>query len=448
MKHVAGVLAFLLALALVPARAQMSPTPQGGPPLKTTYIRLGNNANAIVVEPEKLDPVRSKILVIATHPEHANNFNYFTAMGLAKYGYRGMMVNYFGPETSYYEFLQPLAAAVKAAKAFPGVEKVILVGHSTGGAELTSYEVVAENGPAVCQVPERIMKCDAKGLDSLPKADGLILVDSNSGAPERTIALNPAVEIHHPRQINPDLDPFSPKNGFDPKTKAGHYTQEFVDKFFKAQGVKANQAIDEALARLALIQKGDGEYKDDEPFLVAGGSIQVNGARMELADLDLLHQTHAPHMLLKADGTTPVGIIPQVYGPISTPEQEDRLSNTTLNVTVKHYLSFQGLRVTPDYAEHKDSMTGVQWTSTANSIQGNMENIHVPTLVLSGTCAPHLVLLETSYDLSAAKDKTFVGVEGANHSIMPCRPEFGDTFKRAFDYIDSWIQAPGRFSEK
>jgi hypothetical protein len=56
-----------------------------------------------------------------------------------------------------------------------------------------------------------------------------------------------------------------------------------------------------------------------------------------------------------------------------------------------------------------------------------------------------LVLLETAYDHSSAKDKDYVAVEGANHNMEPCRPEFGDTYKRAFDYMDSWLSKPGRF---
>jgi pimeloyl-ACP methyl ester carboxylesterase len=444
MKNVVG--AVILAIALVPtaSRAQFSPTPEGGPPTRTTYIRLANNANAILVEPITPNE-KSRIAVIATHPEHVNNFNYFTALALAKYGYRAMMVNYYGPETSYYEFIQPLALASKTLKATPGVEKVVLIGHSTGGPELTSYQDVAENGPKACQKPDRIMKCDGNGLDNLPKADGIILMDSNAGAPERTIALNPAINEFHPREVNPDLDIFSPRNGFDPKTRLANYSPEFLKKFFAAQGAKANRVIDEAEARLAKIEKGEGDYKDDEPFVVAGASVIINGARPELADHRLLAKTHAPHMFLKADGTTPVEIIPQALPAIAAPQLEDTLANSTINGTVRHYLSFQALRVTPDYHMTENSIVGINWRTTPNSIQGNLQGIKVPTLVVSGTCAPHLVLLETAYDLSAAKDKTMVGVEGANHGLMPCKPEYGDTFKRAFDFADSWLSKPGRF---
>lgn len=43
------------------------------------------------------------------------------------------------------------------------------------------------------------------------------------------------------------------------------------------------------------------------------------------------------------------------------------------------------------------------------------------------------------------KTKEFLGVEGANHGFMPCRPEYGDTFKRTFDFVDGWLSKAGRF---
>jgi pimeloyl-ACP methyl ester carboxylesterase len=444
MKRTLGVLVFVLAFVSLAALAQDQPAPTGTNPTKTTYLSLSNNANAILVEPVTLDPVRSRILVIVIHPDRINNFNYFIGVTLPQYGYRTMMVNYYGQELNYYEFLRPIAAAVKAARAVPGVEKVLIAGHSTGGAEVSSYQVVAENGPSVCQVPERIVKCDPKGIESLPKVDGLMLIDANSGAPEKTIGINPAVDGHNPHIRHPELDMFSPANGYDPK-KPVNYSPEFLNRFFAAQAAKANQMIDDALARLVKIQKGEGDYKDDEPYIVSGSAIRINGARPELADLNLLSKTHAPHMVLKADGSRPTEIVHQVYGNISEPETEDTLAGTTLHLTVKQFLSVQALRVTKDYRENEDSLQGIIWNTTANSIQGNITGIHVPTLVLSATCAAHMELLETAYDLSPAKDKTFVGLEGANHGLQPCRPEFGDTYKRGFDYIDEWISKPGRF---
>jgi hypothetical protein len=36
-------------------------------------------------------------------------------------------------------------------------------------------------------------------------------------------------------------------------------------------------------------------------------------------------------------------------------------------------------------------------------------------------------------------------VEGALHTMNACRPEYGDTVKTLFDYVDNWLGKPGRF---
>jgi hypothetical protein len=353
------------------------------------------------------------------------------------------MLNYYGREVSYYEFLQPLAAAIKALRAMPGVEKVVLAGHSSGGAELSSYQDVAENGPKACQGPERIYQCEPTGLDGLPRADGLMLLDANTGAPEKTLALNPAVNELRPRQIDPALDIYDARNGYDAAARAATYSAEFLDKFFAAQGAKANRVIDAALARLEAIESGAGEYPDDEPFVVAGAAINNAGARPELADIRLMSRTRAPHPVLKADGSTKVEVLQQTRLAQGQPYRST-LGQTTMNTTVRKYLSFQALRVTPDFRMTEDNVIGMQWRSTANSVQGNVEGIRVPTLIMAASCATEFVLLEIAYDHSAAKDKEYVGVEGADHNFRPCKPEYGDTYQRSFDYMDAWLSKPGR----
>jgi hypothetical protein len=164
------------------------------------------------------------------------------------------------------------------------------------------------------------------------------------------------------------------------------------------------------------------------------------GARINLADGGLLSRTHAPHLQLRADGTKPVEIVHSTRKPAGmTAATRDTLRETGQEVTVRHYLSFQALRTTADFALTEDSMRGIDWRSSGNSAVGSVENISVPTLVMAATCAIHIVPLENVFDHSAAKDKEFVAVEGADHNFSPCRPEFGDTRQRAFDYVDAWL---------
>jgi hypothetical protein len=307
---------------------------------------------------------------------------------------------------------------------------------------------VAENGPAACQQPQRIYKCETKNAQNLEKADGLLLFDPNSGALSRLLGLNPAMDAHDPHKIDPALDMYNPKNGYDPATRSAKYSPEFLKKHFAAQAARANALIAEAQARLDKIEKGEGEFKDDEPFTVAGTSGAGRaglGAQLQGADQRFLSKTHAPHLLLKADGTRPVQIIPSVIGPTARPEDQDVLALAALDTTVRHYLSFDALRALPDYHLTEDRIVGVDWQSSGDSMQGSVQGIHVPTLVVAATCWTDFGGLEAVYDNSAAKDKEYVGIEGANHGMRPCRPEFGDTWKRSFDYVDSWLLKSGRF---
>ena len=412
---------------------------------RRTYVRLANNANALLVEPLEPGP-KSRILAINTHPDHNNNFEYFIGRELVARGYRALGINYYGPEETIEEFLPAVAAAVRYARTVPGVEKVVFATHSGGGPVLTFYEEVAENGPSACQGPTRIYPCKGTGLAGLPKVDGVLLLDINVGAPHRSISIDPAVDTSHPRRRDPALDMYAPQNGFDPETNSARYPAEFVKRFFAGVHARSERLVADAQAKLKAIESGDGPYKDNEPFVVAGMAVNAVGARLNMADTRILSRTRAPHRHLKADGTTPVEIVRSTRkGDATVLQQRDTLRDTAQNTTVRHFLSFLAVRTTADYELTEDSIKGVDWRSSANSAAGSVENIKVPTLVMAATCAIHLVPLETVFDHSAASDKEFVAVEGADHGFQPCRPEFGNTTKRAFDYADAWLSKPGRF---
>jgi pimeloyl-ACP methyl ester carboxylesterase len=442
----AAISAMLLAGVSMPFAARTQ-APQTQPQLKRTYVRLADygfkpehdrDANAVLVEPAQPSP-NERIVAINTHPKNRNNFEYFIGDVLGARGYRVIEVNDYGSETPE-ALLQPIAAAVRYARSLPGVEKVVLVGHSGGGPVLSYYQEIAEKGPSACQQADRLYPCSGKGLTGLPKADALLLLEANIGAPHRTLSIDPAVDNRNPRARNPALDMYASQNGFDPQTNSAHYSADFVRRYQAAMHERSERVIADARAQLKAIDDHTSPFTDDAPFMVAGMSENASGARLNLADPNILSQTHAPHMLLKADGTTPVEIVPVVRKPAATPErQRDTLGETTQNMTVRQYLAFSAITTTSDFTLGKDAIKGVDWRSSANSAPGNVENITVPTLVMAGSCMIHLVPLETTYDHSAAKDKQFIVVEGADHYFEPCRPEFGNTQKRAFDYVQDWL---------
>lgn len=413
--------------------------------LKGTYVRLANNANAVLWESPTPSP-KSRIAIINTHADHNNNFEYFIGREMAVRGYRALNVNYYGAETEFEEFLAPIAAAVRYARSLPGVEKVVFATHSGGGPMLAFYQEVAEKGPSACQEPSRIYPCSGTNLANLPKVDGVLFLSANIGAPHRLVSLDPAVQNGQPRTRNPALDLYSPANGYDPAKNAAAYPPEFLSRYLAAVHARSDALLADAQAKLSAIKSAKGPYKDDEPFVVDGMAVNSTGARLNLADPNLMSQTHAPHLILKADGTTPVQIAKSVRAVGATAAADrDTLNETTQNTTVKHYLSFLALRTGADYAVTVDNVKGIDWRSSANSLPGNVENVTVPTLVMAGTCAIHLVFNEIVFDRSAARDKEFVAVEGATHNFTPCRPEFGDTRTRWFNHVDAWLSKPGRF---
>ena len=90
---------------------------------------------------------------------------------------------------------------------------------------MSFYQAVAENGIAYCKDPKRLVKCTDE-LANLPPADGIVFADSHPGNPVNVLrGLNPAVldETNPPRRgFDSALDPFDPKNGFNPNGNS-HY---------------------------------------------------------------------------------------------------------------------------------------------------------------------------------------------------------------------------------
>jgi hypothetical protein len=99
----------------------------------------------------------------------------------------------------------------------PGIGKVILIGFSGGGPSTTFYQATAEKGPSYCQGPNKLTQC-TDALANLPKADGMLLLDAHPGNTVNSMrSLNPAVlDENDPSKIDPSLDPFDTKNGYNP----------------------------------------------------------------------------------------------------------------------------------------------------------------------------------------------------------------------------------------
>ena len=372
--------------------------------MKTTYVPLSGNANAVLLEPAEPSPNR-RIVAINTHPDHNNNFDYFIGRELAARGYRALLHELLRPRGH----LRGVPAADRRggalrSRSLPGVEKVVFATHSGGGPVLTFYQEIAEKGPAACQEPARLYPCRGEGLHG--SAQGR----------------RPAAARHQHRRAAPDDLARSrgrERPAAQARAVAGPLRRRRTATTRQTNTATYTPAVRQALSGRASTRAANGSspmprhgsgrskpasgpYQDDEPFVVAGMAENSVGARLtRRRELPVPDPRAAPApqgRRHRADRDRPLDA--QAGG--HQPEVRDTLRETTQNITVRHYLSFLALRTTPDFALTEDAMKGIDWRSSANSAPGNVENITVPTLVMAGTCAIHLVPLEIVYDHSAA----------------------------------------------
>lgn len=447
----AVLIALMLCASATPALAlQASPSPasraEAGPvreeSFSTQYIRLASQeTEGLLYAPAKAGP-NARIVLVYTHP-NANTFNEPLGREMAQRGYRVLMVNHRG-DTAPEAYLPSISRGLTFARSLPGVTRVILVGHSGGGHLVTLYQNVAEHGPAVCGGPEKLYPCKADSLSGLAKPDGLILLDPTLGAFHQMSAVDPAENGE--RRIA-EVDMFAPANGYDLVQKRARYTAAFSRRFHRAQADRNARIVADAQDRLKLIAAGAGRFTDDEPFVIPGLGQNAAGARLYQPDVSFVAHTRAAHVLLRADGERPSQVIASVRPPSGQQALEalGSLGLMTQNTTVRRFLANAAIRTRADYAITADDIVGVDWNSAMTSTPANAEGVTVPTLVLTMSCHYLVVPDEIIFDHLGAKDKTFAAVEGATHLFNACRPEYGDTVKRTFDFVNDWLERKGRF---
>jgi hypothetical protein len=337
---------------------------------------------------------------------------------------------------------------VSFLRGYPGVRRVVLFGHSGGATLMTAYQMIAEGGLPACQRADLIHKCP-DSLAGLPKADGVVLADANWGQAEMTLlSIDPAVtDDHTGRKLDPALDMYNPANGYQPTGST--YGPAFRQKFFAAVAARNARLLARAEARLKLIEAGQGDYADDEPFIVAGSSFIGN--RLFSEDPSLLQHSAKPWPMVHADGSVTTGIIRSERVAEGRGNPTSRMAMGALKTTVKNYLSSYAIRASNDFGYDAQGLRGIDWRSTYASPPGNVEGIRVPLLALGMTGHWEGLAAETIGEHAASPDKTVAFIEGADHMYQPCgkcvKPAsaYGDTVKLTYDFVDAWLSKPGRF---
>src|SRR2546421_11547590 len=219
------------------------------------FIALGR-LSAALYKPDN-GPAPHVAFVIAHRT--ANYLNHIACRELSRRGFLAVCFNTRfqnnEAQVRWEETPLDVKAAVEFVRRQPGITKVILFGHSGGGPLMSFYQAVAENGPAYCQKPERLVKCGDE-LRGLPPADAIVFADAHAGNPVQALrSLNPSVTITEgKRQVDPALDPFDEKNGYNPKGPSS-YSKAFRERYFAAQAKRMNELIDRATAIQERIRK-------------------------------------------------------------------------------------------------------------------------------------------------------------------------------------------------
>jgi hypothetical protein len=303
-----------------------------------------------------------------------------------------------------------------------------------------------------CQGPEKIQKCP-DSLAGLPAADGVMLIDSAFGEGGMAMFhLDPSItDETRGRSIDPSLDMYNPKNGFSPT--GSHYSPEFRARYFAAGRDRMNRLIVRAQARLARIEAGQGDFSDDEPFVIPGFSTP--GSKLYSTDLSLWAHTRSAWPLLHPDGSVTTEVIHTVRVPQGTESPSVSLNKGSMTTSVRRFLSTMAIRPEENFGYDATSVYGIDWNSNYENVVNGVEGISKPLLQMGMTGSFEFFMAETVRAHAKSSDKTLVYVEGATHNFSPCKqcavakglPEdyYGDTVKTLFDYVDGWLSKPGRF---
>ena len=366
--------------------------------------------------------------------------NFMNALACTELSKTGFAVLCMNPRSDNNEALvrfESIPFDVKAGMEFlkrqPGITKIVLWGWSGGGATMTLYQSVAVNGPSACQGPMKLSSA-ATSSPGCRVPTALSWSMRIRGNPVNKIrSLNPAITNEsRPDQLDPALDPFHVRNGYNP-TGPSSYSEEFKKRYFKAQADRMNRLIDLALDKQRRMKQGEYAYRDDDAFIVPRGA----NARLGAMDLRIRHATIKPQKLLKNDGTIAIRIVESVEK--ASPEnasQNATFESGTLFLTVRSFLSANAVRAT-------DSMEGIDYCSSNNAPPCHLREIRVPLLIAGA--APFIRDNEIHYEVAASEDKDFVVVEGAEHGQRPSVPcesspgQYSNTVKNFYDYARDWI---------
>ncbi len=426
-----------LSLSVTSAFAQSNPR----------FVPLGGAAKGALYVPDSGATPRVAFLV--TH----RNSNYMTHTSTQELARRGFMVlgmnSRFDNNESivvWEDMALDIRTGVRYLRSQPGIEKVILVGPSGGGPTQAFYQALATNGPAYCQGPNKITQCDSTrhgGFLPSDRADGIVFLDSHPGNSVNTLrSLNASIKKEDEpfKAPNKGLDPFSESNGFNPAGNST-YSQDFQNKYFRAQSERMNRLIDQALAIRAAMAAGSYQPTDNDSFV-----FYRNSARLSDVSTGVARGTLRPAKLLRNDGSIVTQIVNTVRISDPSNREADQLTGSgngagVKDLTITSFLTTAAVRST-------NSSTGIDWCSTNTTTICAIRQIDVPVLIFAMGAHYFIRDSEELYDNGAMADKQFLVVEGATHGGTGCTEcsavtgqSYANARKNIYDYTAAWTNS-------
>jgi pimeloyl-ACP methyl ester carboxylesterase len=433
-------LAGALALCLVPHSAPAQSKPE--------FIAVQGVAKAALYRPDSGPPPHVGMLVM-----HRTS-NYLAHRACTELSRRGFLMLCMNTRYENNEILVdfeklPLdvKAGVEILRRQPGITKVVLFAHSGGGPLMSLYQAIAENGPSYCKGPNKLVEC-GDDLGGLTPADGIVFADAHPSNAVNTLrGLNPSVaNENNPPDTPPiaELDPFNPKNGFNPNGPSS-YSPEFQAHYFKAQSDRMNRLIDTARDKLARMKRNEYPYPDNDIIVIPRGGNPGSGPGASAAlfiaqpSIEAVNSTAKPAKLLRNDGTITTQVIKSVYVADPKLSRDNLRFNTGTKVyTLRSFLSANAIR-------SKNSMDDIDYCSSNNSTVCAVQSISVPVLFMGMGAHYFIRDNERHLDMAKSKDKDFIVIEGAVHGFTPCTAceqtpgQYSNSVKNMFDYTAKWI---------
>lgn len=408
--------------------------------ITTEFYRLDQRIPFVVYRPAKDTPY-CRIAVLAMHPD-ADYLSFGPCIELAKRGFLTAAAN--AGRGGLSNKLASVKCAVEFLRRYPGVKKIVLLGHSGGGSLLTCYQYIAENGADRFQNTDRIIPFEE--VETLIPADGMMLFDNNYGIMD-VLSIDPAIKSRSSGfERDPQLDLNLPENGYSPD--GAHYSEEFKRKFQKAQIKLYQELVACAQEKYHDIKAGNGNYIDNDMLVIPGATNMENGNKLFLQDVSLLQRTRGEHLILHGDGMVTQGIAYTVRPPRSNPRPETYRG--ALKTTIIDFLKAE-VRFEDDFGYDDCSMWGSDWNFNPYSPRANVKGISVPLLIEGNTGSHEFIESEYIFENAAAQDKSVIFLEGADHNFAPVRQaektpgQFGDTLAALADYAAHWLAKAHRF---